>query len=634
MRFAFVLSLVAGAAGLFSPKVDYHLAHLVETLPLSTELIQLQALTLPGANAPGIREELATLLNKMVKDIQTDQAVARKQNTAFQNKCDRNLRHWRHHRDRAKKYMELHAKRMATHYAEQAKAPAIIAECKRQQRLILIKVAALRVKISNKQKERNKNRELYLKSIRDFNKALDDVAQLRILVENGLSNRGDGADVNEARYTHSPTVKGYTHPPTQASFDRAQHHDAANTGKDYNGTHAMFLELRSTQELASMNRDEAIATMKGIYHNLRATVGKNPMVVALVDTLDSVMQQVGNGNSVDKIRDLLTQVRNELQKSKREQTEAENDAIRSWKIEKINLYDQVNDALIEHAQLSIECTIDKGWVPYHYHWKAYGHNMIAWAQNQYLYHDRIILIQFEDARCKKAHREYLAMINKTDGQLQQLKKALDILSKFSMGGKYGEMIKDSLKDVTAGLCKDFDYKSKYVPYLPSATPIRRITRKGFPSFNQEAWNVYQSLVKGKKEVCVKNIQFTFTCSAECDIRITDRRLVKNIEGDNGRYRYNRFPRVAHISNPRDFNKPKKFTVRLKESLEWLGGTKLYAIVQKGRIIQNDVSAFVVPNCNCNKHRNKDYDVQANAANTKEADKAAYEDENHVLYGKQ
>merc|ERR1712127_522308 len=114
-----------------------------------------------------------------------------------------------------------------------------------------------------------------------------------------------------------------------------------------------FLEIESAEQIASMSAEESVNAMKSVYSNLRTTVSDNTMVVSLLDTLDSAMDALSHksGSAVDKIRSLLLQVRNELQKSKQDLTEQENKAVSAWQTQKTVLRNGINDKKIVWNQV-------------------------------------------------------------------------------------------------------------------------------------------------------------------------------------------------------------------------------------------------------------------------------------------
>jgi hypothetical protein len=579
---------------------------MVENMPASPTLLQIQANMLSSSTID-VRDEIAALLQKMQKEISAEEKAEALINRKTQDGCDSRHRVYRTNIAAAKAVIVAEKKQEQFHHAIQQGIPAKVLAKEARIRKIKVDIGAAEVAIASKQKERDDARDAYLSAMADFNKALDDIDMLRVLVETGLSNRGQGADKNDDRSTQSPTKKGYTYPPTKAGYDRKATHGKTDAGK--------FLEITSTEQLASMSRSEAVETMKNIYSNLRSSVGTNHMVLAVVDTLDSAMAEVENGDSaVDKIRDLLIQVRNELQKSKREMTAAENEAINNWKSTKIRMRNEINDFKISWQGIYKE--IAQLWKQYGDEFQAEGQAMLKQAIAKQKQDNNQINLDFETVVCDDQERDYKQQSAKRYGQLAQIKKVLDLLSKMGLSGKYGEAVRDSIKDINAGLCRAFDDNSTWVSVDP--TDYRYSGTRGVKStsgFHEDAWKIYPNkAANGNKFVCVSAVQYTITTTGAVS------KIMVNIPGPPG-------PKWTALPAPGAsyIGKEFKITQRLAVPMEWKS-VQLGVMQGKGvTTTRNDVSIFVIPGCNCDKSLDPALKVTHNQAKTNDQKKAAVPD---------
>lgn len=351
--------------------------------------------------------------------------------------------------------------------------------------------------------------------------------------------------------------------------------------------------------------------MKGVYANLKSSASTNGMVLAVVETLDSVMSQVETGDSsaVDKIRSLLLQVRNELQKSKREATAAENTAVNQWKSKKTSLRNDINDIKINWNNIYKQKAGQ--WKKYGDQFRAEGHQMRLKAIWKAREDSATINDQFEQVVCKDQDKDYKMNSAKRYGQLKQIKKALGLLSKFGLAGKYGKMVRESIKDVNAGLCRAFDDHSKWVSVAPRDFNFKnnkrpQLSPKISGALPEAAYKIYKNSDTTGKFICMSAMQYTVTCGAECDIRTTDGRFPK------GKYKRNKYPRIVHVKN--NYGKERVTTIRFPKPLKYKV-SKTLALVKKGKIARTDVSVYVIPGCNCMKGINKDLTVKHNQAKT-------------------
>jgi hypothetical protein len=615
----FVLALAIGV--LADTSVDFHLNNIIEQFPTSPELVQIQA-SLLSSQGTGIdvRDEIATLLHKMAKDIMKEEATERSNNVRVQNACDRAHRRYRSKIYRSKQIEKASAARQANYRRSAQKIPGIVKGIERQINKVKIQIKAAQHNIQRKQQQRDKDRDAYLHSLADFNKALDDIDKLRVLVETGLSNRGQGASTSDTRHTQSPTSKKtVTKSPTK--YVQKNTHTGVKTSKlvetKDDGSDDSFLEvkselsLKSTQELSAMSRSEAVQAFQGIYDSLRETTSRSPVVHHTLGIIDSVLTELNNGNAVDKIRSLLIQVRNELQKNKRQQTIAENEAITAWKEHKISLQDAVGDLRISWQGMYLQKAQQ---------WRRYGilHMQEGRAMRTFASATRIkdynqIRLDFETVVCKQQDDDYKAASKKRSGQLAQIKKALNLLAKFNLSGKYGKMVRESIKDVNVGLCRAFDDYSKWVT-VANTYKFTSPMSNTVSGFNEEAWKIYPNKDHtGNKFICVSKIKYTFTCESKCDIRTTDKSLSEYWKGT---YRLkSRFPRIAYYRHERSFNRRQTTTIRYDKAKKFSSFRNL-VFARRRTTTRNAVSVFVVPGCNCFP-QNKDYAVTANAAKNNE-----------------
>jgi len=593
MKVLFLLGVYAAAVIASVGKVEYHINSMLESFPASPNLIQMEATMLSRTTSVDVRDEIAALLFKMQKDIQKEEALETQSDRKAQDACEISATQRVSTIANAKtRQVQYHAKKVQHHDAQKV-IPGLVLKKEATIRKVKSSIFKGEAKIKQSQRERDTARDGYLKSMADFNQALDDIDKLRTLVETGLNNRGQGANSNNAKFTSSPTTKVVTAPPTKHSYDKKVTHKKVEAGAFVQNS---LIEL-SNENLSLLSREETVQTMKGIYSNIRNTLNANPMVLAVVDTLDATMTQIEEGSAVDKIRSLLLQVRNELQKSKREQSQAEIIAIASWKDRKLQLRNAVNELRIEWTRVySAKANL---WRTYGNEWQLEGQAMRSFSIFRDQQEKNEINLSFETVTCKTQHQDYKLGSNQRHGQLQQIGKALNLLSKFGLAGKYGKMVRESIKDINVGLCRVFDDKSKWV----SIADKYEFKRKATPSigFSSNAWNIYPNQGKnGEKFVCLSKIEYTFTCQSDCTILSTDKRLPTTPDS--------KWPIVGSILTGDKFNKKQKFTIRLDKPMT-LEAFRLVAMQYKG-VVQDDVSVYVVPGCNCLK-RDHDYDVKAN-----------------------
>lgn len=609
MKSVFALVLVAVAYVSAESSVDYHLNSMIEQMPPSVEMLQIQASMLSSTTID-VRDEIAALLYKMQKDNRHASKEAATNNRRTQGYCSKNLRRYRRNIRRAKFGQKKWAANQKAHHDKQRIIPDQVLHMEAKIRGIKSDIAEAEIGLSKKQEQRNADSDTYLKAISDFNKALNDIDLLRTLVENGLSNRGQGASEGDTRHTQSPTVKGYVAPPTAIAYDRKDTHAATQPGK--------FVEMRSNEELASMSREETVITMKGIYSQLKSAPDSNPMVLAVVGTLDSVMAELEQGNAVDKIRSLLIQVRNELQKSKREMTAAENTAINTWKTRKLALRTEVNDLKITWQNI-YKAKAQK-WQQYGDEFQAEGKAMRMFAFNKRNEDSNTINRDFDTVVCETQQADYVRGENKRHGQLLQIQKALKLLEKFGLSGEAGKQVREGIKDITAGLCRAFDDESGFVTIASEDFQFGSKAGAKSPviSSNKAALAKYPNNknAKGKPFVCISQMRFTVTCKGQCDVRASDRRLPVQGTYDES----NTKPRVFASSSPRDYNRARTRTLRLKKPMVF-ENFNMFSMMKHGGVTRGDVDVFVVPGCNCRSNPDVGYDVKGNVANTAKADKA-------------
>jgi len=567
---------------------------MLETMPSNLELVQIQASML-SASTIDVRDEIATLLAKMAKNIATEEKEESANHKKVQSRCHRSRIGYKKAVKAAKKKQAKEQRKQDFHHNEQSAIPGKVLRLEAKIKNIKYEISLQEQVIKKQQKQRDVARGVYLQNIADFNKALEDIDTLRLLVEKGLSNRGQGSK-GDARFTQSPTKKGAKVAPTPAGYDRKVTHKKANAGK--------FLEIESAEQIASMSAEESVNAMKGVYSNLRTTVSDNTMVISLLDTLDSAMDALSHksGSAVDKIRSLLLQVRNELQKSKQDLTEQENKAVSAWQTQKTVLRNGINDKKIVWNQVYKEKA--QLWRDYGDHFRQEGKAMRAKAQAKAREDRNQINMDFEYVVCKSQDADFKANSAKRHGQLEQIKKALDLLSKMSLSGKYGAMVRDTIKDVTVGLCRKFDDHSAWVSVAGSdlsnyvnnrpnkSSKIAKFAKDWKPKF-------YADNKKATKDaICVSKIQYTVTCRGPCRWASAPSKfnIAINFKKENK-------------DEKQVFGSPAKFTKELAKASWWYGSQDKAAWrgTKKGAATRNDVSLFVVPDCNCGKI-DKDYHV--------------------------
>jgi hypothetical protein len=596
MKFVFAtMAVLAGATS----KVDYHLNTMVETMPPSLEMLQIQA-SMMSSSGIDVRDEIAALLYKMAKDIRAEEASEAANNRKVQNDCDKRFRRYRSVIRRYKAARARAIRRQKDFHSKQSVIPGQVKALEKKIGAIKIQIFSAERKIALDQQARDTARGAYLQGLADFNKALDDIDTLRTLVETGLSNRGQGANSNDVRYTQSPTSKKTVAAPTKVAGDNAVTHGKVDAGK--------FVEISSTEQLTSMNREEALATMKAIYSNLRRT-STNPMVLAVVDTLGSAMVELEEGNATDKIRSLLIQVRNELQKTKRESTQAENAAITAWQREKTSQRNAINDMKIQWQATYMQKA--QLWKKYGDYFRAEGLEMFKVARYQSVEDRYQIYLDFETVICADQDKDYKANSAKRHGQLTQINKALKLLEKFGLGGKYGKMVRESIKDVTAGLCRVFDDYSKFVSVDSAITSLKnRRPTTTFAAFKKD-WQVYNS---SRTDLCISKIQYTVTCYSKCDIRLHDKRLAAS--GARGIDAH--WPSIAKINS--GFGKRRTITLRLKQPMTWAKTRDMNFVPKSSKDAKrSDVSVYVIPDCNCRKNLPDSHKVTADQSKTAKTD---------------
>jgi len=588
MKVMFFVGVLVMAVTGSASQAEHHLNSMLETFPPSPSLIQMEA-TMLSCTSIDVRDEIAALLYKMQKDIQLEEKQESLKDRNTQNNCDTSARKRIRNIKFFKSRRESQIIKKNQHHNNQKIIPNKVLRKEKKIRDTKAKILKAEASIKKAQIDRDAAHTLYLRNMADFNKALDDIDKLRTLVNTGLNNRGQGANSDDARHTQSPTAPVITAPPTKEAYDRKNTHGKVEAGK--------FIEL-SNENLAHLSRDEAVQSMRGIYSNLKNTVDTNPMVLAVVGTLDATMTQIEKGgNTVDKIRSLLLQVRNELQKSKREQLQAETIAVANWKDTKLKLRNAVNTLRILWADIYEEKA--NLWRKYGNQWTQEGQAMRKMSMYKKKHDRNVINLAFEKVTCKTQHDNFKRSSKQRNGQLKQIEKALKLLAKFGLGGKYGKMVRESIKDINVGLCRAFDDNSTYVSIADKHTFHKKATGK--VGFSEKAWKVYPNRDQNdEKYICVSKIQFTFTCKNKCQILSSDKRLPKPKKG--------KWPIVGEMNGSK---KSRTFTTRFPKPMKFKKFKNL-AIKYKG-VVRRDVSIFVVPGCNCRENRNADLDVKAGLA---------------------
>jgi len=309
----------------------------------------------------------------------------------------------------------------------------------------------------------------------------------------------------------------------------------------------------------------------------------------------------------------LIQVRDELQKSKAEMTSAENTAINNWRTKKISLRDAINDMKIEWQNKYTQKS--QLWKTYGDEFVAEGQAMLKFANAKAQEDTNQINLDFEKVVCKDQDDDYKAQSKKRYGQLEQIKKVLELLSKFGLSDKYGAMVRDTIKEVNAGLCRAFDDNSTFVSVAPTSVTISAGKTFTLPNVTdaENAWKVYSEKDSlGQNAICVSQIQYSFVCTGACDMRTNDQAV------PTGSYPEPTYPRINYISDSKLFGITQVTTLRLDKPHFWSAfQTKAVSVAAGATATQTDVSIFVVPACNCDPTRNKLLDVTANAAKNNE-----------------
>jgi len=237
------------------------------------------------------------------------------------------------------------------------------------------------------------------------------------------------------------------------------------------------------------------------------------------------------------------------------------------------------------------------WRKYGNEWQQEGQAMRKMSIYKRIHDRNAINLAFEKVTCKTQHDNFKRSSKQRHGQLKQIEKALKLLAKFGLGGKYGKMVRESIKDIHAGLCRAFDDKSKYVSIADKHTFHKKATGK--VGFSEKAWKVYPNKdADDDKFICVSKIQFTFTCKNKCQILSSDKRLPKQ----------GKWPIVGQMNGSK---KPRTFTTRFPKPMKFKSFRNV-AFKYKG-VVRRDVRIFVVPGCNCRENRNADLDVKAGQA---------------------
>lgn len=555
-----VFAVAVAASGTEVADAEYHLNSMQKLMPPSVEMLQVQALMLSKSTIDA-RDEIAALLFKMQRDINTENKNEYNNDRATQQNCAKQATKNNGIMSAMTARRIKAEKEIASQHAQQAAIPGQVIKIEASIKKIKSDILKAEVDIKKAQVARDAESAQFLQNLADFDKALGDIDVLRKIVENGLGNRGQGADKNQVAFTQSPTVKKAAVAPTPISNDRKVTHTATNAGK--------FLEV-STSEYASMSDEEVRSAMKGVYADLRAGVSHNHAVTSLVETLDAVMSM--EMNAVDKIRSLLIQVRNELQKSKRELSQAENNAVNAWKTRKTNMRDAINNDKI-NWQNKYQTKASK-WQTYGNIFQSEGQAMETKAKSVAAYDIASINLAFETTICKTAHADYKQNADKRNGQLLQIKKALELLAKMNLSGKYGEEVKKALTGVTAGLCRKFDDNSKWLKVDGSVTMSRRRTMNRLSA----------------KKTCFDKVKVTYQSKAPIfflqgggaftGLRVVDRGATK-----------------GEVS--------KTFDITAK----WLEGPLIMSWLPRGGAAKvASVEYYSVPDCNCNSKFDADYKV--------------------------
>jgi hypothetical protein len=252
------------------------------------------------------------------------------------------------------------------------------------------------------------------------------------------------------------------------------------------------------------------------------------------------------------------------------------------------------------------------WKKYGDEFQAEGHAMRKFAQAKAKEDHYSINLSFEKVVCKTQNDDWKANDKKRYGQLKQIRKALKLLSKFGLGGKYGKKVRESIKDINAGLCRTHDDNSQWItvagPY--KFKKRRRARSRSFPNLPKEAYIYKNQDARGHRFVCKSKIRYTFQCTSRCDLRTNDKRMNRELRGS---YSYRRYPRLAYFSRGTN-NRRKSRTVHLYTPLKWKKSVRSVLLNNKGVATRTKVQIYVVPGCNC-LNPNKDYRVTHNQAKT-------------------
>jgi hypothetical protein len=571
------LAVVSAGASL-TDKVSGHLNFMTSVMDPTPTLVQLQATMMAKDDTINVVDEIATLLIKMQREIMAEQKAAKSNHTQTQNECDKRKTDQENVMD---KNSQLETKHNATmRRIRPANYNAIlksIAGLVRQVDRLKVNIGRKENEIDARNVARGKAHRQFLLQLADFDSALEDVDGLRTLLMTMVINS-----------TSLPN--GLIQVDANKEF-----------------------QSYTSDEINSLSNQQAHSAMKKIADDAKQRYAKNSKMSMFVSTVSNVVE-VASNSPTDKIRTMLIAVRNELQTAKKNLIRDEDQAIadhKTWLIANTNLLFGMFQSWCQKYTKIMQ------------KWEAYGREHLKFYRHMRAFwlafgrrETTQITYDFEQDVCRKNHKDYIIASKKRNTQLDQIKKALDLLSKMSLTTGTKTKVLDSVKDITAGLCREYDDYSNWFTIAPSTLTLTRRVGPALPTHWEAAYNVYKNVAvrngREHKYICVSQVKWQFTCSGRCDIRTTDTRF-PNKRVPSG----SKFPRIAYIGHRRDFGKRKTFITRLDPPMEWYNPkfqpnrqVRFYPTSRYTRAVKrNSVAIFVVPGCNCNQRRDKAYDVK-------------------------
>lgn len=580
-----VVAFVASATEVSVQSFTNSVRNLVDVLPHSPALVDLESHLLatptPEPNPDGtkiltkmnVQQDIAKLLLSMYKDMNEEEIAENKKHVKESKYCEGKLRTCRDGYLK-NKAAEITADQIGGRL--NASLPLIITNKvlpldQKMDELLETTLPAAEKAITEKQTVRDAARGQYYIFIDQFNQALDDVDKLyKILMTSTL---------------------------VFASQKEVVSKDELNNDS--------FLQEATTDQLASLDNEQKKQVLQQTYKDLRSQIS-HPRIVALVATLDTMTSStdLSDNGATDKIRQLLIEVRNELQKTKRDATAAEQTAITQWHTEKLQLRDAINDYHLQFFGYKLQ--IANAYSEYSETWLNLADSNDNENKASYEKIKFSTWYNFTKADCLRTAEEYKRGSNKRKASMAQIKLVLDLLDKLMAADTtYSPKIKEGVEEIR-NRCNRWDSYSRWVN-----VPSKFTWRKGRSSnispktgdLPKEAYDIYNDKEDDTPFVCFSKLFHTYRSTGKTSIRSSDGRLPSDAVDGHTNWQ----ARVGLIDGAHNYNIDNNFTVIIADhtgnsgALSWdkEGYTEiLTSTSQNTEVTREKMAVFVVPGCNC------------------------------------